>query len=193
VFCSIRDESGAGLQKILPIALILGGVVIAMTVGIGIKTVNSRSEAEIILDTIHEQRFSDAQQADDAAHLMAMILPTPESCAGLSTRFVFRICDGEPNEGRPWPDWKELLEPEEQTCILSAFHQTNAHAYRIRGEEYVGLVPRNERVSAFVSDLCSAVLWADHMSWGDERPLSELINAFYADRAESMATPKRSY
>ena len=53
--------------------------------------------------------------------------------------------------------------------------------------------PDNERVSAFVSGLCAAVLWADDMTWGDDKPLGELIEAYYADRAESMIAPKRAY
>lgn len=181
------------MKKRLPIMLVLGGVAIAVIVGIGIKMTTTRSDAEIIRDSIHEQRALDARQADDAAVLMATILPVPESCAGLSTRFVFRICDGEPNAGNPWPDWTSVTAPEERACILGAFHQTNAHAHRIQGSRYDMAEPDNERVSAFVSGLCAAVLWADDMTWGDDKPLGELIEAYYADRAESMIAPKRAY
>ncbi|WP_340691835.1 hypothetical protein [Hyphomonas sp.] len=181
------------MKKILPIALVLGGAAIALIVGVGIKMTNTRSDAEIILDTIHEERALDTRQADDAAVLTATILPTPESCIGLSTRFVFRICDGEPSAGNLWPDWTSVTAPEERTCILGAFHQTNAHAHRIQGSRYDMAEPDNERVSAFVSDLCAAVLWADHMRWGDDKPLGELMDAYYADRAESMIAPKHSY
>jgi hypothetical protein len=181
------------MKRILPIGLVLGGAVIAVGMGIGIWIASARPDAGTMPGAAHAQMAMSMQHADEASWRIDTVLPTPEYCTGLSTRFVFRICDGEPLEGRPWPDWTHDTEPAEQACILGLFHQTNAHVYRIRQEQYVGLVPDNERVSAFVSDLCSAVTWADDMTRGDDKPLPDLIHAFYADRAESMVTPKRSY
>lgn len=181
------------MKSIWPIGLVLGGTVIAAVAGLGIWTASARTDAAAMPEAGHAQRAINLQPESTADWHIDTVLPTPEYCAGLTTRFVFRICDGAPLEGRPWPDWTRDTEPAERACILGLFHQTNVHAYRLREETYVGLVPGNERVSAFVSDLCSAVVWADDMTWGEDRPLPGLIHAFYADRAESMVTPKRSY
>jgi len=184
---------GGGMKRIWPIGLVLGGAVIAVVAGLGIWTASARTGAAALRGADHAQRAMNLQPEDIADWRIDTVLPTPEYCTGLTTRFVFRICDGAPVEGLPWPDWMRDVEPAERACILGLFHQTNAHAYRLREETYVGLVPGNERVSAFVSDLCTAVVWADDMTWGEDRPLPGLIHAFYADRAESMVTPKRSY
>lgn len=46
----------------------------------------------------------------------------------------------------------------------------------------------------FVSDLCTAAHWTDGIDYGDtDKPVSELIAGFYADRATSRVKPAQSY
>jgi hypothetical protein len=182
------------MNKIWPVALILGGVAIAAIIWFGMKSVNTKSDVELINEAILEMRDQEAQQREDAAMLMATVLPSPGSCAGVTTGIAFAICEGETEHGGPLPDWTAMTSSAEQACILDAFHQTNAHAFRIRGEDYDEAAPDDVRVKTFVADLCDAILWSDGIGWGDtDSPLTALIDAFYADRAESRVTPKRVY
>ena len=165
-----NGNQGEEMKKIWPVVLILGG------------------------EAILEMQAQEEKQREEAARLMATVLPTPGSCADVTTGIVFAICEGETEDGAPLPDWTAMASPGEQACILDAFHQTNAHAYRIRREDYDGAAPDDVRVKTFVIDLCEAILWSDGIGWGDTHsPLPALIDAFYADRAESRFAPKRSY
>ena len=182
------------MNKIWPVVLILGGVAIVAFVWFGMKSVNTKSDTELLNDAIFEMQAQEEKQREEAATLMATVLPTPDSCAGVTTGIAFAICEGETEHGAPLPDWTAMASPGEQACILDAFHQTNAHAYRIRREDYDGAAPDDVRVKTFVIDLCEAILWSDGIGWGDtDSPLPALIDAFYADRAESRVTPKRPY
>ena len=182
------------MNKIWPVVLILGGIAIAAIVWFGMKSVKTKSDTELLNDAIFEMQAQEEKQREEAATLMATVLPTPDSCAGVTTGIVFAICEGETVDGGPLPDWTAMASPAEQACILDAFHQTNAHAYRIRREDYDGAAPDDVRVKTFVIDLCEAILWSDGIGWGDtDSPLPALIDAFYADRAESRVTPKRPY
>lgn len=182
------------MKKILPVILGLGGLAIAAIVWFGMKSVNTKSDVALLNETILEMQAEEARQREDAAMLMETVLPSPDSCAGVTTGIAFAICEGETEHGGPLPDWTAMASPAEQACILDAFHQTNAHAFRIRGEDYDRAAPDDVRVKTFVADLCDAILWSDGIGWGDtDSPMIALIDAFYANRAESRVAPKRTY
>ena len=182
------------MKKIWPFVLILGGAAIAAIVWFGMKSVNTKPDVELLNEAILEMQAQEQQQRDGAAILMATALAAPDSCAGVTTGIAFAICEGKTEHGSPLPDWTAMTSPAEQACILDAFHQTNAHAFQIRGEDYDRSAPDDVRVKTFVVDLCDAILWSDGIGWGDtDSPLLDLIDAFYADRAESLVAPKRTY
>ncbi len=182
------------MNKIWPVVLILGGVAIAAIVWLGMKSVNTKSDVELLHEAILEMQATEARQREEAVALMATVLPAPDSCAGVTTGIVFALCEGETEDGGPLPDWTMMASPAEQACILDTFHQTNEHAFTIRREAYDGAAPNDARLMAFVSDLCGAVLWSDGIGWGDtDSPLPALIDAFYVDRADSVVAPTQSY
>ena len=182
------------MKIILPLGLILGAVVIAATVWLGSQNTKTASDAELIQEAILEQRAQEQQRLEAAARLMTKVLPAPASCEGLTTQFVYDICATEPDDLVSWPDWTQIAGPAQQACILDAFHQTNAHAFEIRGEVYDPAAPDNTRVTRFISDLCSASLWTDGIDYGDaDKAVSDLVAGYYADRADSRVKPGQSY
>ncbi len=182
------------MKTILPLILLLGGLAIAAIVWYGNKQTSTQSDDARLMEAILDQQDQARQDADRASRLMAQILPAPATCEGLMTQAVFSLCEMEPDIGNDWPDWKDAASSGEQACLLDAFHQTNAHAYEIRGETYDGADPDNNRMGRFVSDLCTASLWTDGIDYGDgDKSLSDLIAGYYADRATSRVKPAQSY
>lgn len=182
------------MKTIFPTAILLGGIGLAAIMWLTHAPASAQSDEERILGVILDQRQQEQERREQAAELMKAVLPAPASCDGLTTQVVFDICATEPDPGGAWPDWKQVAAPAEQACLLGTFHQTNAHAFTIRGETYEAAVPDNNRMGHFVTDLCTAALWTDGIDYGDtDKPLPSLIEGYYAHRATSRVTPAQDY
>ena len=160
----------------------------------GYRHVNKPSDDEILRDAILDYQQDQRDQAARAGELSKKVLSAPASCEGLTTGFVYAYCETEPDPGEDWEDWRQMFNMAQGTCVMDAFHQTNAHAFEIQGKPYNPVDPGVNRVARFVSDLCGASLWTDGVDWGDEdASLTTLINGYYADRATSIFKPGHDY
>jgi hypothetical protein len=182
------------MKTLIPFILLICGLGLAGFVWYGNKRAAEVSDEQRVLDAVLEQQ-EEARAAQERANtLMSQTLPVPAACDGLMTATVFSLCEMEPDVGEDWPDLAATSSPKERACLLDTFHQTNAHAYDIRGESYDGVDPDSNRMGRFVSDLCSAALWTDGIDYGDtDKSLSDLIAGYYANRAESRVKPAQSY
>ncbi len=182
------------MKTLIPFILVICGLGLAAFVWYGNKRADRASDEQRVLDAVLAQQ-EEARAAQERANaLMTQVLPAPAACDGLTTGVVFGLCELEPDPGEDWPDWTDAASPAEQACLLEAFHQTNRHAYEIRRESYDGAAPDANRMGRFVSDLCTAALWTDGIEIGaTDKPLSDLIAGFYADRATSLVAPSQSY
>ena len=182
------------MKRFLPIFLILAGIAIGAIVFIGNKSVNQKTDAEYITEGLLEQQAAQQAAAEEAAALATKKLPAPNNCEGLTTGFIYEICETEPYGEEDWPDWRVIANDAEQACVLSAFHQTNKHAAAINGESYEGEAPNGNRVGLFLSDICGASLFTDGIDYGDaDASASVLIAGFYAERSESRFKPGMGY
>nr|WP_321359843.1 hypothetical protein [uncultured Hyphomonas sp.] len=182
------------MKTLIPFILLICGIGLAAFVWYGNKRASEKSDEERVLEAVLEQQEAARAAQERASTLMAEILPVPPACDGLTSVTVFSLCEMEPDAGEDWPDLADTSTPKERACLLDSFHQTNAHAYEIRGESYDGIDPDANRMGRFVSDLCTAALWTDGIDYGDtDKPLSNLIAGFYADRATSRVKPAQSY
>lgn len=182
------------MKSVLPSILVTAVIVAAVIAWFANQRASQPSEAERVQEAMLDLQADERRKAERAEELMQMVLPAPESCDGLTTGFLFAICESEPDDFVSWPDWTQIANGAEQRCVLDSFHQTNAHAADIRGETYEPEPPENNRVTRFVSDLCTAALWTDGIDWGDkEASASDLVSGYYADRATSRVTPAQSY
>jgi len=182
------------MKTLVPFILLICGLGLAAFVWYGNKRASEVSDEQRVLDAVLEQQEAARAAQDRANKLMAEILPAPAACDGLTTGTVFSLCEMEPYAGEDWPDLAAIASPRERACLLDTFHQTNTHAYEIRGESYDGLDPDSNRLGSFASDLCAAALWTDGIDYGDtDKSLSDLITGYYANRAESRVKPAQSY
>ncbi|HAE29059.1 MULTISPECIES: hypothetical protein [Hyphomonas] len=182
------------MKTLIPFILLICGLGLAAFVWYGNKRASEKSDEERVLEAVLEQQEQARAAQARAESLMSDILAAPAACDGLTTGTVFRLCEMEPDVGEDWPDLMATTSPKERTCLLDSFHQTNRHAFEIRSETYDGVDPDTNRMGRFVSDLCTAALWTDGIDYGDtDKPLSDLIAGFYADRATSRVKPAQSY
>lgn len=182
------------MKSKLALVLLLGGAAIGGITWWGYSTVSKPSDVEILQQAIFEQQERERQQAATAAELSAQVLTAPESCAGLTTAFIYAICETEPDPGADWPDWTNIATPAEQGCMIDAVEKTNAHAHAIQNVEHTPTEPTPNRMGNFISDVCTASLFTDGVDWGDtDAPASRLINGFFADRATSIFAPGQDY
>ncbi len=182
------------MKSKLPYVLLIGGIVIAGISWWGYQTVSTPTDTEVLHQAILDQHQRDLQQAENAAALSAQVLTAPESCAGLTTAFIFNVCDLEPDPGNNWPDWRTIASPAEQTCIVDALEKTNAHAHAIQNVEHTPADPTTNQAGRFISDVCTASLFTDGVDYGDaDASASALIGGFFADRATSAVTPGHDY
>ena len=182
------------MKRFLPIFLIVAGLAIAAITFYGNKTVNKKTDAEYITEGLLEQQAAQQAAAEEAAALATKKLPAPDNCEGLTTGFIYEICETEPYGEEDWPDWRLIANDAEQACVLSTFHQTNKHAAAINGETYDSADPNGNRVGLFLSDVCSASLFTDGIDYGDtDASASALISGFYAERSESRFKPGMDY
>ncbi len=182
------------MKTLVPFILLICGLGLAAFVWYGNKRASEVSDEQRVLDAVLEQQEAARAAQERANELMAQVLPAPAACDGLTTGTVFSLCEMEPDVGEDWPDLAAIASPQERACLMDTFHQTNAHAYEIRGESYDGADPDSNRLGRFTSDLCTAALWTDGIDYGDtDKPLSDLIAGYYANRAESRVKPAQSY
>lgn len=183
------------MKSKLPLILILGGILIGAITWFGYQGVNKKSSEQILYEGIMEQRQAERDRLDEARRLASRPLTTPASCGGgVTTGFIFEICEGEPDPGADWPEWTEIATAEEQRCILDAFHQTNQLAFLIQDKEYSVETPSTNRVSNFISDLCTAALFTDGVDYGDSDAYAYyLVEGYYKDRSESAVAPGHEY
>ena len=182
------------MNKSLPLTLILGGTAIAVLSWYGYSALQKPSDEEILRAAMQQEAERQAAAAEEADRLRQTALPAPAACQGVTTGFIYAICETEPDPGRDWPDWTALANAAEQACLTETFHQTNTHALAIRREQYEATQPDANRMGRFASDLCGASLFTDGVDWGDtDKPASTLIEGFYADRAESRFAPEQDY
>ena len=182
------------MKNWLPWVLILGGAAIAAIVYWGSTEVSKKSDAEILQEAIMSQRAAEEAARQSAEELSQKLLPAPASCAGLVTSVVFAVCDTEPYPEEDWPDWTLIASADEQACLVDAFHQTNAHAYEVRGETYDEEAPTGNRMGWFISAVCGASLFTDGVDYGAaDASLSDLIAGFHAERAESIFKVRQSF
>ena len=182
------------MKRFLPMFLILAGIAIGAIAFFGNKTVNQKSDAEYIAEGLQAQRDAEADKAAAIARLSALKLPAPTECEGLTTGFIYEICETEPYGEEDWPDWRLIADAEQQACVLAAFHQTNRHAASINGEVHVSADPNGNRVGVFLADICGASLFTDGIDYGDtDASASDLIAGFYAERSESRVRPGMDY
>lgn len=166
----------------LPFILIGMGVIIAGVSWLGYQNVNRPSDIEIMQDYRAEQ----ARISEESAQLMHKVLPIPPSCNSITVKPVFDICEAEPREGTPWPNWLPMATVEEQICLLDAFHQTNAHAFAILRKTYESVPPTNEQMGEFACDVFGGVLWAEGLNTDDPtQSVTGFIVGYYQDRSES--------
>lgn len=179
----------------LPLVLIVGGIVIGGISWFGYQYVNKTSDEELILETLQEARIAEEQSSEDREALMRKILPVPSSCATITVKSVSDICDTEPDDFVSWPNWALSATPQEQTCLLDTFYQTNAHASKINGENYERSVPTNRQMGNFACDIYSSIMWIEGDFDINDTTLSitEFITGFYRHRADSNVKPAQSY
>lgn len=174
--------------------LILGGIAIAGIAWWGYSTVSKPSDVAALQDAILDQQAREREQAETAAALSTEILAAPDSCVGLTTAFIFNICELEPDPGADWPDWTTIASTAEQVCMVDALEATNAHAHAIQNVEHTPTDPTANQMGRFVSDVCTASLFTDGVDYGDETAsASVLIDGFFADRATSRVKPGQDY
>ena len=182
------------MKNILGAVLILGGLAILAIIWFGVNATSQKSDEERLLEAMYELRAAEEKAQAERDVLRAQVLEAPEICKQATTKIIFDIVEGEPDPGADWPDWRVQANGIEMECIREAFHQTNAHALKIRGEDYVRETLPINRSSRFISDVARAALWTDGIDYGDEdASLYDLINGFYADRAESTFQPEQDY
>jgi hypothetical protein len=141
-----------------------------------------------------EMRKMEQEKKAARDQLRVKVLEAPQICMMATTKIVFDVVEGEPDPGGDWPDWTLNATPNERECIEEAFHQTNEHALKIRGEDYVRESLSINRSSRFISDVSRAALFTDGIDYGDsDASLYDLINGFYADRATSRFAPEQDY
>lgn len=182
------------MSKKLGAILVIGGLAIAGIIWAGQNAVSKKSDAEWIQEGLMEQREAAERARVEALALSEKVLVAPESCAAAKTGVLYSFCDMEPYADKPWPSWADHADDAAQTCIKDAFHNTNAHAFAIQAKTYeISPIP-NPRIANFISDLCSASLFTEGIDYGDrDKSVSDLINGFYADRAESSFAPRQDY
>lgn len=182
------------MNKALGWILLLGGIVIIAIVVWGRTSTTKKTDIDYLHEAMLEQQAAEAAKAENAAALSQKVLVAPDACDSVTTGFIFNQCEREPDIGDDWPDWTEIANADEQTCMLAAFHQTNAHALAIRGEPHEVTVPDTNRMGRFISDVCGASLFTDGVDWGDQNVVATLLlNGFYADRAQSRVMPSQDY
>ena len=182
------------MKYVIGAVLLLGGLAILAIIGFGVSATSEKSEEEKLLDAMFELRAAEEQAQAEREVLRTTVLGAPEICKQATTRIVFDVVEGEPDPGEDWPDWRGLANGIELECIREAFHQTNEHALKIRGEDYAREPLTINRSSRFISDVARAALWTDGIDYGDaDASLYDLVNGFYADRAESLFKPEQDY
>ena len=182
------------MSKKLPIVLIVGGLVIGGLSWLGYQQMNKKSDDEILMDAAMDLMQQQRHAEEERSTLMTKVLSAPEECEGVKTAIVFQIIEGEPDIGKDWPDWTDFATPKERRCIMTAFHQTNEHAFRIQGKEYKRRKLDINRTSKFISEVATAALFTDGVSFGDEdSSLVTLIDGYFADRATSRTKPGYDY
>lgn len=178
----------------LSFILILGGLTIAGIVWMGVTQTSKKSDAEYIQEGLQAQRAAQQEASKTRAELSAMVLIAPDACEGVKTKIFYDIVEGEPYSGNDWPDWTSFASPQEVSCILEAFYRTNEHAFKTQGKSYNREAPSIGRSSKFVLDVAGASLSTDGIDYGDtDKSAVDLLNGFYAERAESSYAPSRDY
>jgi len=160
----------------------------------GSQYASQKSDDQVLQEAMNDLANQQEVAAAEAANLAAKVLTAPAECQGVTTKFVFDYVGLEPDDFVSWPNWTDTASATDQACILAAFHQTNAHAFAIQGQDYVKSDPPNLSVARFVEDLSSAALWTDDVEYDDPNASAfALISGYYVDRAESATKPAQDY
>jgi hypothetical protein len=178
------------MNKALPAILIFGGIAIGAISWLGYQAANTKSQDQILMEAMQAER----QRQEDLIGLKKLVLTVPETCNKQTTGFIFAVCGQEPDAGKDWPDWTHQANSAEQTCMLDSFHVTNAHSRKLQGKDYTPETPPTNRISSFISDVCSASLFTDGINYGEtDKPANILIKGYFVDRADSSVKPTFDY
>jgi hypothetical protein len=178
-------------MKNLPIILIAGGLLVGGITYFGNQIANKPSSDEALLEAIRSQQRTEQAKQVELSELRSLVLKAPASCGGIMTSVFFGLCDKEPYDGVPAPDWKTGLTDAESQCVTDAFHETNQHAYKFMQQEYASDAPSNMQVIQFACDVGGASFYAENIDYGDANGSAlELITAFHTERAKGITRPR---